>query len=181
MRSKKTSHPFSSWLSPKLLNLASSVLQCQVVSGAHDTMLGLFGPLYEAYIPVLASSSNPCDKWELRNSHTILYFAVSPAWLLIHCPGSNLYALPLSLSTVAFTEIGLGIPVVTVRPFSETSFTHPCWFSQSLYALFRSRLKSSLFLLPCAIFFNLKSLLSIKITPPRPADVQLGLLTRDLI
>ena len=48
------------WVSPKLLNLTSSILSAR--SSVVLIILGLFGPLYEAYGPFLASFLNPCVK-----------------------------------------------------------------------------------------------------------------------
>lgn len=72
MRSKKTSHPFSAWLSPRLLNLASSILSARS-SILVVIILALFGPLCEAHRPFLASSPNPYIKWIVNIAQSLYY------------------------------------------------------------------------------------------------------------
>lgn len=73
MRSKRTSHPFSAWLSPKLWNLAPSIISARSSIDIVFIILALFGPLYEAHRPFLASSPNPYIKSIVNIAQSLCY------------------------------------------------------------------------------------------------------------
>lgn len=99
MRSKRTSHPFSAWLSPKLWNLAPSIISARSsIDSLHHT-----GAIRAA---VRGTQTISCVlSWSIYQVNSeycailILYYAVRRHRLLIRCPGSSfLWAFPSWLS-----------------------------------------------------------------------------------